>query len=962
MMLARDETQPNEYPAGIPPELTARPQWVGWRLEKRQSTDPKPTKVPYDPKNNHKAKAGVPSTWGTYDQARDAVGRGKYAGIGYEVLLGDPYTGIDLDGCRDPESGEIAEWGMREVRRFESYTEISPSGKGLHIWIKGHIGDAYLSPKQEGRKVSPYEAYSGKHFLTMTGDHLEGAPATIEERQGELDDFCAEHFTSKAKTDGAAERPRERRRPILTLGDDELLRKAFNAKNGAKFAALWRGDRSGQRGASEADEALIALLDFWTRGDKEQMRRLFMASGLYRPDEKHPHNPAGYVDICIDAWQRDNPNAEYYGDQTEESLRGRAVSSDAAEPGPEFEPDQDEPDGAPDMDALLLKGEADDNGNAEAMWRLYGQEFLYTPAYGWLRWTGTHWRDVPEPVVAQNAIITLKRRRHAAVEADKEPIIKATKADKTRVMGCLTLFKSYVIEPSVAVFDADPDLLNCRNGVLDLRTGTLTPHSPEQRFTYCLPVAYDAGADMAPWSSFVLDALGRDEEAARYFQQCAGYSLTGHTRDEKMFYLHGPTRAGKGTTTETLLALIPTPLSTEVDFATFTAKRENDSQNFDLAELKPARLVVASESNRYQSLNPAKIKQLTGGNLVRCAFKHKDMFTYRPQYKVWLVSNHMVNADAEDDALWGRVQVFTFPHSYLGSEDTTLKTRMKSPENLQGVLRWAVEGAKRWYEQGRLCPPESVKKATDAHRDAQDFIKQWIGDSCTLDAEKWTASAALVQSYGDWCEAAGVKPLRANDFAEALVKRFGCTSKRQAGTGTRGYKGISLGVTPEPDSDSGVTPHKAASHADSAVNTSAGVTPVTPETGEVSHIRDRTQKPQNQVSQVSHPPAGSGNKPGNAAELRGVTPDSPDGVNGTGRAKLRQWAQEHGYPPLRYGKGGFKSVAVGLAAWEKLLASSAADVSEVLAAIGTASVEADALQRPAADVLAGVREEEEGTL
>ncbi|HET8909392.1 MAG TPA: phage/plasmid primase, P4 family [Ktedonobacterales bacterium] len=472
----------------------------------------------------------------------------------------------------------------------------------------------------------------------------------------------------------------------------------------------------------------------------------------------------------------------------------RAVPTVEEEPADYGIKYSEEPPDPPD-DSALLKGEADDNGNAEAMYRLFGKEYLFTPAYGWLRWTGTHWKDEPEAIVTQSAITTLKRRRHAAVEADNETIIRATKADKSRVLGCLTLFKSYVIEPNVAIFDADPDLLNCRNGVLNLRTGTLTPHDPSQRFTYCVPVDYDLHADMTEWQTFLLSALDRDEVAARYFQLCTGYSLTGHTREEKMFYIYGPPRAGKGTVTETVLSLLPHPLSTEADFASFTAKRDNDSQNFDLAELKPSRIVIASESNRYQALNPAKIKSLTGGNYIRCAFKHKDMFTYRPQFKVWLVSNHQVTADADDEALWGRVQVFTFPNSHLGTEDVTLKARMRASANLRGVLRWAVEGAMAWYADG-LTPPEAVVTATREHRDTQDYLKMWLDDCCTLDPEHWTPSAGLLTSYREWCEQNSVKPVRPNDFSVSLVKRFGCTQKRQAHTGIRGYMGIRLGVTP----------------------------------------------------------------------------------------------------------------------------------------------------------------------
>jgi phage/plasmid-associated DNA primase len=168
------------------------------------------------------------------------------------------------------------------------------------------------------------------------------------------------------------------------------------------------------------------------------------------------------------------------------------------------------------------------------------------------------------------------------------------------------------------------------------------------------------------------------------------------------------------------------------------------------------------------------------------------MFFYRPQFKVWLVSNWEVKADADDEAAWGRVQVFTFPNSHLGKEDTALKDRMKSPENLRGVLRWAVEGAMRWYALDRLEEPESIKKATEAQRNAQDYVGQWIDDCCALDKASWAPYGALRQSYVAWCKANDVDARRTNDFVDTLIKRFNCVAKRQAGTGTRGYQGIGV--------------------------------------------------------------------------------------------------------------------------------------------------------------------------
>lgn len=444
------------------------------------------------------------------------------------------------------------------------------------------------------------------------------------------------------------------------------------------------------------------------------------------------------------------------------------------------------------LDIELLNYSADDAGNAKAMYRLYKDKTLYSPAYGWMRWTGTHWQRVSNAIAIRLAMRTLIKRRLIAVEAGKhEDVVKASKPDSKNINGCIQIFKAHVTIENVNEFDSDPDLLNCRNGVVNLRTGSITPHLPCQRFTYCVPVEYKPDADMSEWSTFIHEVLLIDD-VVHYIQKCIGYSFTGHTREEKLFYLFGPPRAGKGTFTETLLALLPRPIGTEVDFNSFTARRDADSQNFDLAPLKPARFVVASESNRYQSLNPAKIKQVTGGNLIRCAFKHQDMFEYRPQYCVWLVSNHEVNADVDDDALWGRVQVVTFPLSHLGKEDTTLKERLRQTANLEGVLRWVIDGSMMWYADGLKTPPDAVAKATSSQRDKLDYVKQWADECCDFVESEWTPSARLMKSYKSWCEANNIKAVPSSMVTDTLTKRFGCKSERSSGRANRvrGFSGV----------------------------------------------------------------------------------------------------------------------------------------------------------------------------
>lgn len=462
---------------------------------------------------------------------------------------------------------------------------------------------------------------------------------------------------------------------------------------------------------------------------------------------------------------------------------------------------KDTSEGSKQTQVDLCSFSADDAGNGDAMEALFGREFLYVAERGWMRYTGSYWSlDLDSASITSCVVEMLRKRRHAAVDAQAEGLISCCKANASRINGAIFCFRS-MVTISINEFDEDPDVINCQNGVVDLRTGAITPHSRHQRFTYCLDIPYNPQGSRDLWLEYLQGVVGGGQEVLSYLQKAVGYSLTGHTREEILFYLYGPSRSGKGTIAETLMRLIPSPISKMVDFNSFTAKRDGDTSNFDLAPLKPSRMIFASESTKGQALNPAKIKQLTGGDHVSCCFKHKDFFTYRPQFKVWMLSNHPVNGDPEDDALWGRVRVIEFPNSFLGKEDKTLKARLKEPAALEGVLSWAVEGAREWYALGceGLTTPDSVKASTAQHRADLDYVQQWLDECTSASQDSWEANERIIASYTAWCEANNAHAKGPKALAQSLqAKGFATgTQKWCEGKNKKGVRGISLEASPE---------------------------------------------------------------------------------------------------------------------------------------------------------------------
>lgn len=448
-----------------------------------------------------------------------------------------------------------------------------------------------------------------------------------------------------------------------------------------------------------------------------------------------------------------------------------------------------------DVEEFFLRQSASDEGNAQCVKLLHGEKYLYCDAYGWMENVGTHWhyKGLAEAHLNVAVTETLIKRRVMAVQANVEAIVKATKPDAKNKEAVKRQFKDRVW-CDVATFDDQKYLLNTMSGVVDLRNGKMVSHSPSDRFTYCINAEYGQPATSNLWTNFLSESVKDYEHVKDWLQMACGYSVTGYTNEEIMFYLFGPSRSGKGTFTNTFLKMLGSPLSRGVNFNMFTARREGDSQNFDLAPLKPCRFIAASESNKYQSLNEAVVKQITGNDPIVAAHKGHDSFTYFPQFKIWLSSNHPVKGDVDDDAFWGRIKVVEFPHGRLGEEDTTLKDRLEEQENRNALLAYVVEGSRMWFNDAKgLTTPESVKKSTSEQRESLDSIQRWLDECIVRTSGINTPNADLVRSYTDWCEHNGETPKASVHFGRAMQKKgFQPTKIKQHGVDKRGYKDIGI--------------------------------------------------------------------------------------------------------------------------------------------------------------------------
>ena len=252
----------------IPTDLKALPHWVCWRAVQHGD---RIDKVPICAATGRNASSTDPRTWTTYDRAAMAAITQDGLGLGFMFRQDAGIVGVDLDKCRDADTGVIEPWAEEIVKGLNSYTEVSPSGTGLHVFGRGS-----LPPGK--RKKAKIEAYEHSRFFTMTGQHLPETPTTIEDRTAELTAFHARYLADPQPVAHPRQANGVHRGP---LSEEDILTKCRTAKNAAKFEALWRGNDSGYSSQSDADLALLGILKFYTQ-DSGQLDRLFRQSGLMR--------------------------------------------------------------------------------------------------------------------------------------------------------------------------------------------------------------------------------------------------------------------------------------------------------------------------------------------------------------------------------------------------------------------------------------------------------------------------------------------------------------------------------------------------------------------------------------------------------------------------------------------------------------------------------------------------------
>jgi putative DNA primase/helicase len=267
--------------------------------------------------------------------------------------------------------------------------------------------------------------------------------------------------------------------------------------------------------------------------------------------------------------------------------------------------------------------------------------------------------------------------------------------------------------------------------------------------------------------AFLNRITGKDAELIAYLQRVLGYSLTGETREHALFFVYGTGANGKSVLLSTIAGILGDYHKT-APIDTFTASN-TDRHPTDLAGLRGARLVTASETEEGRPWAEAKVKQLTGGDTVSARFMRQDFFEYAPQFKLVIAGNHRPGLRSVDEAIRRRFHVVPFAVTIPAEErDPELTEKLKA--EWPGILRWLIEGCLKWQADG-LKRPQAVVEATGEYLEAEDAVGAWIDDRCDRDRSEWAAVSELFVSWSDWANKAGEAPGTLKRFSQTLKGR-----------------------------------------------------------------------------------------------------------------------------------------------------------------------------------------------
>jgi len=416
--------------------------------------------------------------------------------------------------------------------------------------------------------------------------------------------------------------------------------------------------------------------------------------------------------------------------------------------------------------------------NGKRFARQFGHRVRYISKWNkFYTYRAGHWAEDDTETVMKLAkrAASLIYAEAAEVESDslrKDLVAWAkTSHGRGRLEATLEMAKpEHPIPATYDVFDADPWLLNCANGTVDLRTGNLRLHDSEDMLTRTTGVVYPTAGDDDPmeWLRFLLTMFDGQTDLISFNQRLWGITLVGQVLEHILAILHGVGANGKSTYIETgMKAMGSYALKCP---AGLLMASHSERHPTELADLYRARLVAVCETGEGQRLDERLCKELTGGDTIRARRMREDFWSFQPSHTAFLVTNHKPTVRGVDHGIWRRLRPIPFnvviPEA---QQDKQLGAKLEA--ELPLILRWMVQGCLEWQRSG-LNPPESVMAATSDYRTESDTFGIWFNEAMKVAPEGTVRASDAFKAYQEWCKDANERPLNMRRFGDRMGERI----------------------------------------------------------------------------------------------------------------------------------------------------------------------------------------------
>ena len=434
-----------------------------------------------------------------------------------------------------------------------------------------------------------------------------------------------------------------------------------------------------------------------------------------------------------------------------------------------------------------------DLGNAERLSNNFGDKVRYCHTWNkWMVWDQIKWTEDDTGYVRQLAKKTVRKiydeAQSCTDDHQRQTIAKhaLSSESKSRIDAMVSLAQSELpVQPGQ--FDKKRFLLNCQNGTIDLKTGTIEPHNKKNYITKLAPVDFDETATCPIWNEFLSRIMDNNQDLIKFLQRAVGYAFTGDVGEQCLFLFWGSGANGKSTFLRTIGNLLG-DYSQHTATETLLVKKKGAIPN-DIARMKGSRFVTASESEQEHKLAENLIKQMTGDDIISARFLHQEWFEFEPEHKIFLGTNNKPIIKGNDYAIWRRIKLVPFKVCIPEEErDKDLINKLK--DEYSGILNWAIEGCIEWQLYGLGTPPE-VTEATEEYRNEMDLLSDFINGCCTEGPELNVPSKNLYLAYTKWCEDNGEYQLKQASFGRKLREK-GFESKQLGKKRTRCWLGLDL--------------------------------------------------------------------------------------------------------------------------------------------------------------------------